>query len=135
MRSWKGDSPETDWRGKRPFGEAEVMSKLPGCRLVHALNSLSDGERKVLYYVYVEGYQYNEAAEALGIPAGTVASRVYSGRRRFGRRWRRYPLGASTRPTHRNHAIKRSSSAFDRRSSGIVVLAVRLPRPREGGGR
>jgi DNA-directed RNA polymerase specialized sigma24 family protein len=59
------------------------MSKIPGCRLVHALNSLSDGERKVLYYVYVEGYQYNETAEALGIPAGTVASRVYSGRRRL----------------------------------------------------
>jgi hypothetical protein len=112
------------------------MSKLPGCRLVHALNSLSDGERKVLYYVYVEGYQYNETAEALGIPAGTVAvSRLQraapaSGGVGGGIAWAD-PLG---RPTP-NHAINGSSSTFDRRSSGIVVLAVRLPRPREGGGR
>ncbi len=63
--------------------EAEVMSKLPEKRIVDALNSLSDGERTVLYYAYVEGYQYSEIAEALRIPAGTVASRIYNGRRRL----------------------------------------------------
>ena len=48
-----------------------------------ALNSLSDGERTVLYYVYVEGYRYNEIAEALRIPTGTVASRIFNERRRL----------------------------------------------------
>ena len=111
------------------------MSKLPGCRFVHALNSLSDGERKVLYYVCVEGYRYNETAEALRIPAGTVRLASTAGGAGFRRRWRRYRLGGSTRPTNPNHAIKGSSSTFEHRLSRIVVLAVRLPKPREGGGR
>ena len=50
--------------------EAEAIGKLPESRIVDALNSLSDGERTVLYYVYVEGYRYNEIAEALRIPDG-----------------------------------------------------------------
>jgi hypothetical protein len=111
------------------------MSKLPGCRLVHALNSLSDGERTVLYYVYVEGYQYHETVEALGFPRARSRLASTAGGAGFGRRWRRYRLGGSTRPTHLNHTINGSSPTFDRRSSGIVVLAVRLPTPREGGGR
>ena len=63
--------------------EAEVMSKLPGSRIADALNSLSTGERTALYYVYVESCQYNEIARALRIPAGTVASRIFNGRRRL----------------------------------------------------
>jgi RNA polymerase sigma-70 factor, ECF subfamily len=63
--------------------EAEVMSSLPESRIVDAMSSLSDGERTVLYYVYVEGYQYSEIAEALEIPTGTVASRIHNGRRRL----------------------------------------------------
>ena len=63
--------------------EAEALGALPESRIVDALNSLSDGERTVLYYVYVEGYRYNEIAEALRIPSGTVASRIFSGRRRL----------------------------------------------------
>ena len=59
------------------------MSSLPESRIVDAMSSLSDGERTVLYYVYVEGYQYSEIAEALEIPTGTVASRIYNGRRRL----------------------------------------------------
>ena len=71
------------FRASGRSAEAEVMSKLPEKRIVDALSSLSDGERTVLYYVYVEGYQYSETAEALAIPEGTVASRIYNGRRRL----------------------------------------------------
>jgi RNA polymerase sigma-70 factor (ECF subfamily) len=57
-----------DWHcpSDRPFrptvrsAEAEAIGKLPESRIVDALNSLSDGERTVLHYVYVEGYRYNE---------------------------------------------------------------------------
>jgi RNA polymerase sigma-70 factor (ECF subfamily) len=63
--------------------EAEVMSNLPESRIVDALSSLSDGERTVIYYAYVEGYRYSEIAEVLRIPTGTVASRIHNGRRRL----------------------------------------------------
>jgi DNA-directed RNA polymerase specialized sigma24 family protein len=69
--------------------EAEALGALPESRIVDALNSLSDGERTVIYYVYVEGYRYNEIAEAPRIPSGTVASRIFGGAAVFGRRWRR----------------------------------------------
>jgi RNA polymerase sigma-70 factor (ECF subfamily) len=74
---------DRSFRATGRSAEAEAIGKLPESRIVDALNSLSDGERTVLYYVYVEGYRYNEIAKALGIPAGTVASRIYNGRRRL----------------------------------------------------
>jgi hypothetical protein len=85
------------------------MSKLPGCRLVHALNSLSDGERTVLYYVYVEGYQYHETAEALGFPRARSRLASTAGGAGFGRHWRRYRFDV------------RPSLVGDRRPGGSVA--------------
>jgi RNA polymerase sigma-70 factor (ECF subfamily) len=41
-----------------------------------ALGHLSDDSRAAIVLVAVEGYTYAEAATVLGVPAGTVASRV-----------------------------------------------------------
>ena len=48
-----------------------------------AMRSSNDGERTVICYICVEGYQYGETAKFLKNPPGTVASRVYHGRRRL----------------------------------------------------
>ena len=37
-------------------------------------------QRETVYLVYVEGLTYREAAEALGIPIGTVMSRLAGAR-------------------------------------------------------
>lgn len=50
-------------------------------RLMRALNLISDDGRAVLLLVVLEGYTYAEVAEILGIPIGTVMSRLSRARR------------------------------------------------------
>ncbi len=46
-----------------------------------ALESLNDGYRRAVQLVDLEGLTYREAATRLGIPVGTVMSRLHRGRR------------------------------------------------------
>jgi RNA polymerase sigma-70 factor, ECF subfamily len=48
--------------------------------LMRALDSLSAEHREVLVLVGVEGFTYDECAQALSIPAGTVMSRLFRAR-------------------------------------------------------
>ena len=41
-----------------------------------AMSTLADDHRAAISLVVIEGYTYNEAAQVLEVPAGTVASRV-----------------------------------------------------------
>jgi len=49
-------------------------------RIAGALAQLSDAEREVLVLKEFEGLKYREIAERMGIPIGTVMSRLYSAR-------------------------------------------------------
>jgi len=57
-------------------GEAAVESSMAVSRMSVALNQLSDDQRAVVVMVSLEGMSYAAAAEALGIPIGTVMSRL-----------------------------------------------------------
>ena len=46
----------------------------------HALSFLNKEQREVIYLVDVEEYSFNEASKILGIPFGTLASRLQRGR-------------------------------------------------------
>jgi len=46
-----------------------------------SLKALPDGFRQVVELVDIGGYEYRDAAEALGIPVGTVMSRLHRARR------------------------------------------------------
>jgi RNA polymerase sigma factor (sigma-70 family) len=63
--------------------EAEVLDALPDSDIKAALAALPDGFRSALYYADVEGYTYAQAAVMLGVPLGTVMSRVSRGRQRL----------------------------------------------------
>jgi RNA polymerase sigma-70 factor (ECF subfamily) len=52
-------------------------------RLGAALAALSQGERDVLLLVAWEELSYDEVAEAMSIPVGTVRSRLHRGRKRL----------------------------------------------------
>jgi RNA polymerase sigma-70 factor (ECF subfamily) len=55
-------------------------------RLETALNGLSEDHRAVLMLVVIEGYTYQEVANALDLPIGTVMSRLSRARRQIGDR-------------------------------------------------
>jgi RNA polymerase sigma-70 factor (ECF subfamily) len=63
--------------------EVEVLESLPDSRIKAALAALPEAQRLVLYYADIEGFTYAETAAILGIPLGTVMSRVSRGRRRL----------------------------------------------------
>jgi RNA polymerase sigma factor (sigma-70 family) len=76
-----------DSAARQPAGhrsaEAEVLDTLPGNEVRAALDALPEGFRTVVYYADVQGYTYAETAVILGIPHGTVMSRVSRGRQRL----------------------------------------------------
>ncbi len=57
---------------------AELRSRLAG-----AIEQLPDRQREVLVLKEFEGLRYREIAELLGIPIGTVMSRLYAARRQL----------------------------------------------------
>jgi RNA polymerase sigma-70 factor (ECF subfamily) len=79
---------------KRPlvlaYGEvpADVDAELT-MSVRHTLDRLSAADRTLLALVHFEQLSYVEIAETLGIPEGTVASRLHSARQAFKKEWQR----------------------------------------------
>lgn len=63
--------------------EDVVLDGLPDTDVRAALQTLPDGFRAVLYYADVQGYTYAETAALMGVPIGTVMSRIARGRKRL----------------------------------------------------
>jgi RNA polymerase sigma-70 factor (ECF subfamily) len=70
-------------RGSRglPSAEDEALAALPDNEIQAAMRAMPEQFRAVVYYADVEGLPYKEIAEILGIPIGTVMSRLSRGRR------------------------------------------------------
>jgi RNA polymerase sigma-70 factor, ECF subfamily len=63
--------------------EEEAMDRLADTDVFRALRDLPEGFSSVVYLADVEGYQYKEIADMLGLPIGTVMSRLHRGRQRL----------------------------------------------------
>ena len=61
--------------------EVEALEALPSAQLREALDSLSEEHRMVVLMADVEGMSYKEIAEELGVPMGTVMSRLNRARK------------------------------------------------------
>ena len=66
-----------------PSAETCFLDPLPSDRTLTALRQLPEATQKVLYYADVEGRRYSEIADILGVPLGTVMSRIHRGRQRM----------------------------------------------------
>jgi len=60
--------------------ETEALGSMGDSAIVRALAELPEGYKAVIYLADVEGFQYAEIADMLGIPIGTVMSRAHRGR-------------------------------------------------------
>ena len=65
--------------GREP--QERVLARLSGSGVVEALSDVPENFREVVVLVDVGDFSYADAAEILGIPIGTVMSRLYRGRR------------------------------------------------------
>ncbi|MBB5163975.1 sigma-70 family RNA polymerase sigma factor [Mycobacterium sp. AZCC_0083] len=63
--------------------EIEALESLPDTEIKAALQALPEEFRMVVYYADVEGFAYEEIAEIMDSPIGTVASRMHRGRRQL----------------------------------------------------
>jgi len=61
-------------------GEREMHAKLEASDVWSAMRQLPDEQRETIALVCIEGLAYREAADALGVPIGTVTSRLARGR-------------------------------------------------------
>ena len=64
-----------------PSAESEVLEQIPDEDVQRALEDLPEVFRMAVLLADVEGFSYKEIAEIVGIPIGTVMSRLHRGRK------------------------------------------------------
>jgi RNA polymerase sigma-70 factor (ECF subfamily) len=80
-----------------PSAEDEVLNRFSQSEVRAALAELPVGFRTAIYLVDGEGYSYRDAAEMIGVPIGTVMSRLHRARKRV-----RQLLSSGTQPDSTN---------------------------------
>ena len=60
--------------------ERQFFNNMLGSAIMAAIDGLPDAFRTTIILINVEGLTYDEAAEALGVPPGTIRSRMKRGR-------------------------------------------------------
>ncbi|TWT52488.1 ECF RNA polymerase sigma factor SigW [Rubripirellula amarantea] len=66
----------------------DVAAEHEDSRWVHdSVDTLGESLKQVVHLVYYQGMKYREAAETLGIPVGTVKSRLHAAVGRLGLMW------------------------------------------------
>ncbi len=63
--------------------EAQVLDQLAAGEVVAAVEKLPPLHREVVLLVDVEGFSYKDAAEVMGVPIGTVMSRLHRARQQL----------------------------------------------------
>ena len=61
-------------------GASEIETNITANAVLRAIDRLPEAQRETILLVYGEGYSYAEAAVALGVPIGTIMSRLAAGR-------------------------------------------------------
>ena len=82
LEDWQLGSAESLTQGRvTRSAEAEAIDHLPDSDVKEALGSIPEDFRLAVYLADVEGFSYQEVADIMKTPVGTVMSRLRRGRR------------------------------------------------------
>jgi RNA polymerase sigma-70 factor (ECF subfamily) len=81
LEDWQLGDAESRTAMSSRSAEAEAIDHLPASAVKDALHALPEDFRIAVYLVDVEGYSYQEVADIMETPTGTVMSRLHRGRR------------------------------------------------------
>src|SRR3546814_6171872 len=92
LEDWQlGGAESTTATSARP-AEAEAIDRMPATVVKDALQSIPEAFRLAVYFADVEGLAYQEIADIMKTPIGTVMGRLLRGWRRPGELVRQTPL-------------------------------------------
>ena len=83
IEDWQVAKAQSHTSDQGKSAEVEALEALPDRDIKRALQELPEEFRMVVYFADVEGFAYKEIAEILGVPAGTVMSRLHRGRKQL----------------------------------------------------
>lgn len=83
LEDWQlgGAVSTTSMSSTNRSAEAEAIDHLPDSAVKDALQSIPEDFRLAVYFADVEGFSYQEIADIMKTPVGTVMSRLHRGRR------------------------------------------------------
>ena len=74
------EAPEDEGLGIGEDPRDAIAASLDLKRIMAAMERLPDEQREVVALILIEGFGYREVSEMLGLPIGTVSSRLVRGR-------------------------------------------------------
>ena len=83
LQDWELSKLEAAADTATPSAEAEALRALPDGEVLQALLELPEEFRTAVYLADAEGFSYAEIADIVGVPLGTVMSRIHRGRKRL----------------------------------------------------
>lgn len=83
LEDWQLGGAESTTAMSSKSAEAEAIDRTPGTAVTEALNALPEDFRMAVYLADVEGFTYQEIADIVDVPIGTVMSRLHRGRARL----------------------------------------------------